>query len=66
MNLINGKAGSSIKIFDRGFLYGNAIFETILVKDKKPRNLKLHLERLNKGIKNLKIMILQAILKVMN
>tara|TARA_B100001057_G_scaffold339694_1_gene340500 strand:- start:1019 stop:1822 length:804 start_codon:yes stop_codon:yes gene_type:complete len=55
MNLINGKAGSSIKIFDRGFLYGDAIFETILVKDKRPRNLKLHLERLNRGIKNLKI-----------
>ena len=55
MNLINGKAGSSISIFDRGFLYGDAVFETILVKKKKPINLKLHLNRLNKGIKNIKI-----------
>ena len=55
MNLINGKAGSSISIFDRGFLYGDAVFETILVKEKKPINIKFHLKRLNKGISNLKI-----------
>ena len=29
MNLVNGKPNSSIKIFDRGLLYGDAVFETI-------------------------------------
>ena len=39
MNLVNGKPNSSIKIFDRGFLYGDAVFETILVENKIPQNL---------------------------
>ena len=51
MNLVNGKSNSSIKIFDRGFLYGDAVFETILVENKIPQNLAQHLKRLKKGIK---------------
>ena len=39
MNLVNGKPSSSISIFDRGFLYGDSVFETILVLDKKPKNI---------------------------
>ena len=55
MNLVNGKPNSSIKIFDRGFLYGDAVFETILVENKIPQNLTQHLQRLKKGINQLKI-----------
>ena len=55
MNLVNGKPNSSIKIFDRGFLYGDAVFETILVENKIPQNLTQHLQRLKKGIYQLKI-----------
>ena len=55
MNLVNGKPSSSISIFDRGFLYGDSIFETILVIDKIPHNLKSHVNRLKKGCKVLKI-----------
>ena len=55
MNLVNGKSNSSIKIFDRGFLYGDAVFETILVENKTPQNLTQHLQRLKKGINQLKI-----------
>ena len=55
MNLVNGKSNSSIKIFDRGFLYGDAVFETILVENKIPQNLTQHLKRLKKGINQLKI-----------
>ena len=47
MNLVNGKPNSSIKIFDRGFLYGDAVFETILVENKIPQNLTQHLQRLS-------------------
>tara|TARA_B100000989_G_scaffold156294_1_gene116622 strand:- start:731 stop:1540 length:810 start_codon:yes stop_codon:yes gene_type:complete len=55
MNLVNGKPNSSIKIFDRGFLYGDAVFETILVENKIPQNLTQHLQRLKKGTHQLKI-----------
>ncbi len=55
MNLVNGKPSSSISIFDRGFLYGDSIFETILVINKIPHNLRSHLNRLKKGCKVLKI-----------
>ena len=55
MNLVNGKVSSSISIFDRGFLYGDSVFETILVLNKNPQNIKLHLSRLKKGCNHLKI-----------
>lgn len=55
MNLVNGKPSSSISIFDRGFLYGDSVFETILVLDKKPKNIDLHLKRLKLGCYKLKI-----------
>ena len=68
MNLVNGKSSSSISIFDRGFLYGDSIFETILVINNKPNNLELHLKRLKKGcdtlkIKNLDYSLLQKYIK---
>ena len=46
MNLVNGKPKSSISIFDRGFLYGDGVFETILVLNKDPKNIKLHIKRI--------------------
>ena len=55
MNLVNGKSSSSISIFDRGFLYGDGIFETILVIKKKPQNLDIHIRRIKIGCKVLKI-----------
>ena len=55
MNLVNGKSSSSISIFDRGFLYGDGIFETILVVDKIPVNLSLHIKRIKAGCSSLKI-----------
>lgn len=55
MNLVNGKSSSSISIFDRGFLYGDGIFETILVVKKQPQNLDAHIKRIKNGCKILKI-----------
>lgn len=55
MNLVNGKPNSSISIFDRGFLYGDGVFETILVVNKKIINFNLHIKRLKAGCVALKI-----------
>ncbi|MFL2559936.1 MAG: aminodeoxychorismate lyase [Gammaproteobacteria bacterium] len=55
MNLINGKPSSSISIFDRGFLYGDGVFETILVINKKLINFNLHVKRIKIGCASLKI-----------
>jgi len=55
MNLVNGKPNSSISIFDRGFLYGDGVFETILVINKKLININLHIKRHKSGCEVLKI-----------
>ena len=39
----------NISIKDRGFNYGDGLFETILVKDSKILYLKEHVERLHDG-----------------
>ena len=45
----------TISVFDRGFNYGDGVFETILVKDLCPLYLKDHIRRLHKGCTKLKI-----------
>lgn len=57
MPLVNGKRKNQISIYDRGFMYGDSVFETILVKDYKPQYLNEHLSRLFKGCKFLEINI---------
>ena len=49
---INSK---NIDIRDRGFNFGDGVFETILVKNKTPKNFKQHFQRLKKGCELLKI-----------
>jgi branched-chain amino acid aminotransferase len=41
--------------FDRGFLYGDGLFETILVRNGRPFRLSSHLDRLRTGCRFLKI-----------
>jgi len=53
MIIINDKISEQL-VFDDGFYFGKALFETILVLEK-PVFLKEHLERLNKGLELLKI-----------
>lgn len=55
MSLINGNFNESIDILDRGFQYGDGVFETIEVLNGKPLFLDRHLSRLEKGCKNLLI-----------
>jgi 4-amino-4-deoxychorismate lyase len=40
---------------DRGLQYGDGVFETILLRDGKPRFLEAHLERLQRGLDRLDI-----------
>ncbi|MDP1773183.1 MAG: aminodeoxychorismate lyase [Methylobacter sp.] len=55
MILINGESKEHIEISDRGFQYGDGLFETIEVRDGLAVFLKQHLERLNSGCRRLGI-----------
>lgn len=53
--LINGSPSTSISVMDRGFLYGDGAFETLMVIDSKPILLPQHLARLESACQLLKI-----------
>ena len=55
MILINGKKTALLEFSDRGFQYGDGLFETIEVINSHPVFLKLHFERLALGCERLKI-----------
>ena len=52
---IDGVAASSLPADDRGLQYGDGVFETILLRDGKPRFLEAHLARLQRGLARLSI-----------
>lgn len=54
-SLINGEPGRRVSIQDRGFQYGDGLFETILVRDDKPQYWRQHMQRLHKGCQRLKL-----------
>ena len=59
--MINSNGNSSAQenslIHNRGFLYGDGLFETMILKDGKIRFLNSHFERLCNGLKALKMTI---------
>ncbi|MDD5268893.1 MAG: aminodeoxychorismate lyase [Methylococcales bacterium] len=55
MILINGECREHVEISDRGFQYGDGLFETIAVTSGQPVFLKRHLDRLNAGCQRLYI-----------
>ncbi|WP_347987086.1 aminodeoxychorismate lyase [Methylomonas sp. AM2-LC] len=55
MYLVNGERSESIDIADRGFQYGDGLFETIEVLNGRPLFLERHLKRLNHGCHRLLI-----------
>jgi 4-amino-4-deoxychorismate lyase len=55
MILVNGKETAQIAVNDRGFQYGDGLFETIEVCEGRPIFLEQHLQRLNIGCSKLKI-----------
>ncbi len=55
MILVNGECKEHIEISDRGFQYGDGLFETITVTNGQPVFLDLHLYRLDSGCRKLNI-----------
>jgi len=53
--LINGELQTSVNLFDRGFMYGDGLFETVRVVKGKAPLWDYHCQRLEKGCKQLKI-----------
>jgi 4-amino-4-deoxychorismate lyase len=49
MILINGEPGESVSVFDRGFQYGDGIFETLAVSDGEPLLWDRHMRRFFSG-----------------
>ncbi len=68
MNLLNGNPASSISIFDRGFMYGDGVFETVLVKNRNPKDIDKHYERLISGCNalNIKNIDIETIISYVN
>jgi 4-amino-4-deoxychorismate lyase len=54
---INGRQGTVIDGRDRGLQYGDGLFETMLVRQRRIRLIELHLERLTEGCRRLRIAI---------
>jgi 4-amino-4-deoxychorismate lyase len=52
---INGRSGTTIDHHDRGFQYGDGVFETMRVRHRRVRLLDYHLERLYAGCQRLEI-----------
>jgi len=53
--LINGRPGHWIDVFDRGFQYGDGLFETLLVAEGRPFLWPEHVARLERGCGRLAI-----------
>ncbi len=53
--LINGRRGHRVDVFDRGFQYGDGLFETLLIDDQQPLFWNEHIERLEEGCRRLDI-----------
>ena len=53
--LINGQRTDQVSSTDRGFLYGDGLFETIAIRQHQPLFLDLHLDRLAAGCQRLAI-----------
>ena len=65
---INGelvpKGKAMVSVFDRGFLYGDGVFETVRIYNGIPFMLDEHMERLIAGLKTLRFQRLPAGIKV--
>jgi len=53
--LVNGEFIDSVSVKDRGFQFGDGLFETIAVSNNKPLLWDQHIQRLKKGCERLKL-----------
>jgi len=51
--LVNGVPTDSVPVADRGLHYADGLFETIAIRDSRPRFLAAHLDRLARGLRRL-------------
>ena len=60
--LVNGEAGTTVSVHDRGLHYGDGLFETITCNAGRPRWLDRHLQRLARGAQCLGLQVPPAAL----
>lgn len=53
--LVNGQSGDTLAITDRGIRFGDGLFETLAVVDRRPQLWQAHLDRLKRGCQRLGI-----------
>jgi 4-amino-4-deoxychorismate lyase len=53
--LVNGSAAQQVSPYDRGLHFGDGVFETIACRQRRPRFLALHLQRLQLGCERLRL-----------
>lgn len=53
--LVDGEPGTTISLDDRGLAYGDGLFETIALRDARPRFFERHMRRLAEGCSRLAI-----------
>ncbi len=56
-SLIDGQPGLGLPITDRGLSYGDGLFETLLVREGRPRQWERHRRRLERGARRLAITV---------
>ena len=47
--LVDGRPASSVAVSDRGLLYGDGLFETLLIRERRPCLWGRHVARLREG-----------------
>jgi 4-amino-4-deoxychorismate lyase len=52
---VDGDRADRVPLADRGLQYGDGLFETLLVRERRPRFLELHLARLKLGCERLRL-----------
>jgi 4-amino-4-deoxychorismate lyase len=60
---VNGSDLDTIAINDRGFAYGDGVFETILIQSHQPVLINAHLDRLQRGAEKLRIPLDRKVLE---
>ena len=55
MDKVNGIACGVVPVSDRGLAYGDGVWETLVIRDHKLKQLDKHFERLQKGLSALAI-----------
>lgn len=63
MHLVNGKFSEVVEVTDRALMYGQSLFETLAIINKKPRLLEQHLARLELGCQRLFISFDKALVR---